>query len=93
PKNFIVRRMAALYIPISLPEGTTESEAVEIVREYQEERKLRCCIKIQNLKTVYIEPQQGIHTITYPPILKKEGGFYFAGGRGTDVGISEIRDV
>lgn len=91
PKNFVVRLMAAVFIPINLPENTTESEAIEIIREYQEEKKLRCCIKVQNLKTVYIEPQQGIHTITYPPDLKKEGEFYFVGRSGKNVGISEIR--
>lgn len=91
PKNFIVRLMAAVYLPIILPDGTTESKAIEIVREYQEEKKLRCCIKIQNLKTIYIEPQQGIHTITYPPILKKEGGFYFIGGSGSKIGKTDIK--
>lgn len=91
PKNFVVRIMAAIYLPVILPEGTTESDAIEIVREYQEEKKLRCCIKIQNLKTIYIEPEQGIHTITYPPILKKEGGFYFTGGVGSKVGMTDLK--
>ena len=91
PKNFIVRLMAAVYLPIILPEGTTESEAIQFVRGYQEEKKLRCCIKIQNLKTIYIEPEQGIHTITYPPILKKEGGFYFTAGVGSKVGMTHVK--
>jgi hypothetical protein len=91
PNNFIVRLMAAIYLPISLPEGTSEAEAIEIIREYQEVRKLRCCIKIRNLKTIYIEPQQGIHKITYPPILKKEGGFYSAGASGFAVGVTKVK--
>lgn len=91
PKNFIVRTMPTVYIPVSLPDGTTESEAIEMVREYQEEWKSRCCIKIQHLKTIYIEPQHAIHTFTYAPILKKEGGFYFAGGGGKAIGVTQIK--
>ena len=91
PKNFVVRLMAAVYSPVSLPEGTSESDAIEIVQEYQLMKKLRCCIKIQNLKTIFIEPQQGIQVITYPPILKKEGGFYIAGGVGAKVGMTDIK--
>jgi hypothetical protein len=91
PKNFIVRLMAAVYLPISLPDETSESGAIEIVQEYQLMKKLRCCIKIQNIKTIFIEPQQGIHVITYPPILKKEGGFYIAGGVGAKVGMTDIK--
>ena len=71
---FVVRYMPTGYGPVNLPVGTTEAEAIEIVQAFQEHHRLRCCIKIRQIRTMFFEPDAGFSIVAYPPVLKKRGG-------------------
>ncbi len=92
PRNFIIRYMPAVYGPKELPEGTTEQEAIAMIKAFQEEHKLRCCINIHQIKTIFVEPGRGCSTVIYPPRLKRTTeGFYVASEDGVGTGVAQVR--
>lgn len=76
PKNFVARLMPTVCIPISLPEGTSEQEAIAIVLAYQQEHNFMCWINIGDIKSIFFAPKSHYRTTNHPPVLKKVGKIY-----------------
>lgn len=69
---------------IDLPEKTKEKEAVDIANEYaHHEEIIARYICIKGLKTIVIEPDKNIYTLTYPPILSLRKNLYIPGQMGS----------
>lgn len=76
PLNFVARLMPTVYMPMRLPEGTSEQEAIAIVQAYQLEHDFKCWINIGEIKTIYFEPKSHVGVILHPPVLAKVGKIF-----------------
>ena len=70
PKNGIIRLMATVYSEYCFEPGTTEEEAVEILKEFSKENNLRACINFSGIKTTWTEPSGEINYSYYYPMVK-----------------------
>ena len=74
PGYFILRAAGAAYVRRPLPEGMSEEEAVDFVREFATKIKMRCWIPFSGgLKTVWFRPDGSFFTSLNRPELRVEG--------------------
>ena len=50
--------------------GTTEEEAVKMMREFAKKNRVRCCINYPSLKSIWVEYDREDTVSYYPPKLK-----------------------
>jgi hypothetical protein len=85
-KNAVVRVMAAVFFQYKFKPGTTESEAIEIMRAYSKEKHINVCINYPGVKSIWIQPDGASKISYYFPsirITKKElVPFYIGDGVG-----------
>ncbi len=90
PKYAVVRIMPAIYSQQNLPPGTPEDEAIQIIKKYSLKNKLRCCIKIPDIKTIWIEPDGKDFVTYYRPSFRITKSWAIFSQDGRDVAVSKI---
>jgi hypothetical protein len=82
PTCGVIRYMACVYGTKEFESGTTEEEAIEILKEFTSIKRIRCCINYPYLKTIFVEPNGDVFYHYYRPsvkftknklVLKKDG--------------------
>ena len=86
PKYFTIRRMACVYQSIKIPDGFSESRAIEFAKEY----KSNCCIVIEEFKSIFIEPNGNVKYYYYRPEVKINKRMVSFGYAGTGIGTVRI---
>jgi hypothetical protein len=69
PQNAVVRAMATVYFAHKFEPGTSEAEAIEIMKTYSTEKGMRCCINYPGIKSIWIEPGQKVGISFYFPTI------------------------
>lgn len=96
PPRAIVRIMAAVYIPLELPEGCTVDEAVKIAKRHAVEEKRRVWVALSELRCITIRPDGtsyesyglphttlgGLPGALFPEQLRSKAGLRTAKGGG-----------
>lgn len=93
PDYFTVRMMPSVYINRKLPPGLTEKKAVEYVEEYSKKEKRICWIKISNIKTTWIYPEENKDKLVtyYKPGFTVENNFFIPALSGRKIGKTRLR--
>lgn len=92
PEYAIIRYMPAIYGNKEFPPNTGEDAAIEILRQFNKETKLRCAINYPDFKTIYFsEAGEKVTETYYPPLLKitKSKLVFQKGGQG--IGQTRLR--
>ncbi|MHC9542906.1 MAG: hypothetical protein AB9903_25620 [Vulcanimicrobiota bacterium] len=74
PKVFITKMLPGVYSRGRLPENLCEAEAIEYLKEYSREMKMRCIIQYPCILDIVIEPDGKIWRCNYRPSVKMKGG-------------------
>ena len=90
PKTFIVRYMAAVCKTHELPEGTSEEEAIELVKQFSVERGFKCMIDTPGLKTILFSPDGSVYTGYCYPEVRLENGMLSFGSDGSQAGTAGV---
>jgi len=91
PKAAVVRLMATVYCDIPCPLGTTEEEAIEILKRYSGEKNKRCSINYPELKTVWVDPSGTVEVVYYETIAHVSRKYLIPSGSGGSTGKSYVR--
>lgn len=70
PEFAVVRIMPSIYSNFKLPEGITESEAIEYLIQYSAETGKKYFINYHDFKTVIIDPDGSVKTVYHPPSFR-----------------------
>ncbi len=90
PRYATVRLMAAVYTSIELPEGVSENEAIEILKDYSKKKNRSCWITIYDIKTIWVYPSGNVHTTYYKPEIRISNKFLIPSLSGRDIGKTFI---
>lgn len=91
PKSAVVRIFAAIYQTKEFLEGTSEEEAVEVMKEFSLKNRLRCCINFAELKSIWIEPTGEVNTTNYKPVINFTNFWMLVPEDGIGIGKSYIK--
>lgn len=92
PDHYIMRLVPALYSRVELPGGTTEKEAVEMVRAYHlDGRRPECCIPIPGIKTIWIRKDKSVSISRYRPRMEIKKDFILFSGSNAGIRRSRLR--
>ncbi len=91
PEYATVRIYFCIHQSIAFPPGTPEKDAVEIVRDYTHENRIRACINYVGLKTIAVEPDGRVNEIWYPPTVRFTKFWMMVHGDGRNIGKAYLR--
>jgi len=90
PSGFTVRYMACVYQNVEFPPETTEYEAIEIMKEFAEEKRKSCIINSPDFKTIVAGKDGEIRTVYYEPEINIKGGYLMPSTHGRRLGKVRI---
>jgi transcriptional regulator with XRE-family HTH domain len=74
PSQVVIRWIPAVYGTMRLPENCTPEEAIKMATKFSREKGFRTCVRLSNIRTVYVEPD-GSRMLSFAP---PSGGFRFS---------------
>lgn len=99
PRIGIFRIFAAMYSPLYFPDGTSEEEAIELLKEKQKKMaeehsgiQFRMAINYPGIKMIFVEAHGKIETMYYRPALRFSRHYLFVDTEdGSQQGTSRIK--
>ena len=82
--------MAAVFSQFELPANTSEAEAIEVTKRFAMEKGFRSFIPVEDLKTIFVEPNGTVFTKYYRPCLEITKTYVEASSDGSWVGKSYL---
>jgi hypothetical protein len=91
PKYWTVRIFAAMYQSRKFPPNIAEDEAIEFLKTFSAEKKLRCCINYPSIKTIWIEDfGKEVKYSYYRPAIKFTKNMLILSNDGSGIGVSTL---
>ncbi|MBM3301234.1 MAG: hypothetical protein FJY85_14935 [Deltaproteobacteria bacterium] len=91
PECFTRKLMPAVYQRMPFPEGITEDEAIEIVRDHAQQTGFSCWIPYPPLLNILISPQGSVYFGLYTPQFLIKGRHVYFGDNGMGFGFMSVR--
>jgi len=76
PDYATVRIMPGIFQSLTLPQGITEEEAIEIIKIYAKEKNIRCFINLPDIKSIRFEPDGMVQTFYFPPDIQENANWF-----------------